>query len=79
MAASSRSLVESRMDESVSTRCVSAGVTEFAADGLLRAAQIVGDARRNGVEVREIDVSSSHAPKTRWRREAEIIGRGGSA
>jgi error-prone DNA polymerase len=32
--------------------------------GFYAPAQIVGDARRNGVEVREIDVSSSHAQNT---------------
>ena len=45
--------------------------------GFYAPAQIVGDARKNGVEVREIDVSFSHAQK-RWSRETENIAPCGS-
>ncbi len=46
--------------------------------GFYAPAQIVGDARKNGVEVREIDVSFSFAENT-LEEEAENIARCGSA
>src|SRR6202171_1949525 len=39
--------------------------------GFYAPAQIVGDARKNGVEVREIDVSSSHAQNTLEERSGD--------
>jgi error-prone DNA polymerase len=46
--------------------------------GFYAPAQIVGDARTNGVEVREIDVSIV-SRRTRWRRRMENTARCGSA
>ena len=41
--------------------------------GFYAPAEIVGDARENGVEVREIDVSFSHAQNTLEEQMREII------
>ena len=41
--------------------------------GFYAPAQIVGDARKNGVEVREIDVSHSFAQNTLEERQRQIL------
>ena len=43
--------------------------------GFYAPAQIVGDARNNGVEVREIDVSFSHAQNTLEEGERQVLRR----
>jgi len=52
------------MAQALPPRCVLLRAPQFTADGLYAPAQIVGDARNNGVEVREIDVSHSFAQNT---------------
>ncbi len=51
------------------------GLLNLAADGLYAPAQIVGDARKNGVEVREIDVSCSFAQNTLEERRRQVLRR----